>query len=139
MPVQQTPILALQRATHLSLLQLGHALADLGLAPSDLNALANLSDGVGRTMSELSKLVGSPATTTTSVLDRLASRGYVLRSPDASDRRVVMVELTRSGKTVAARIRSVLDDLEATALAGMSDETLASFHAVLRALSGEQQ
>ena len=139
MTVRQTPILALQRATHLSLLQLGDALADLELAASDMNALANLSDGVPRTMSELANLVGSPATTATSILDRLAGRGFVLRRAGDSDRRVVMAQLTPSGRAVAASIRSALDDLESIALAGMPNETLANFHAVLRGLAGEQQ
>jgi hypothetical protein len=53
-------LLALQRATHATLQVLATELVDLDLTPSEINTLANLADGQGRTVSELGAAVGSP-------------------------------------------------------------------------------
>ena len=74
-------LLALQRATHATLQVLSAELADLDLTASEINALANLADGRGRTVSELGAAAGTRPTTLTSVLDRLERRGYITRGP----------------------------------------------------------
>jgi DNA-binding MarR family transcriptional regulator len=128
-------LLALQRATHATLQILTAELVDLDLTASEINALAILADGRGRTISELGAAAGSRPTTLTSVLDRLERRGHITRGSRRSDRRVVVVELTPSGHLAADTIREALAGVEARALDGLSAETVAAFHAVLRALS----
>jgi MarR family transcriptional regulator, organic hydroperoxide resistance regulator len=78
-PSEWSALLALQRATHATLHVLAAELADLDLTPSEINTLANLADGQGRTVSELGAAVGSRPTTLTSVLDRLERRGHISR------------------------------------------------------------
>jgi DNA-binding MarR family transcriptional regulator len=128
-------LLALQRATHATLQILAAELVDLDLTPSEINALANLADGRGRTISELGVAAGSRPTTLTSVLDRLERRGHITRGTRPRDRRVVVIELTPSGRLVAETIRQTLTDLEERALGNLSAEAVAGFHAVLRALA----
>jgi DNA-binding MarR family transcriptional regulator len=134
-PYGKSALLALQRATHATLQVLAAELFELGLTPSEINALANLADGRARTVSELGAAVGSRPTTLTSVLDRLERRGYITRGVRPGDRRAVLVELTSSGALTATTIREAVTDLELRALEGLPPEALAAFHTVLQALT----
>ncbi|MCP9212207.1 MarR family winged helix-turn-helix transcriptional regulator [Streptomyces sp. NEAU-Y11] len=136
-PMEPSVLLALQRATHATLQVLAAELADLELTASEINALANLADGRGRTVSQLGAAVGSRPTTLTSVLDRLERRGHITRGPRAGDRRAVVVELTDSGRLAAATIRRTLAELEERALGALPPEAVTGFHTVLRALTEE--
>src|SRR5271163_4530766 len=100
----ESVLLELQRATHATLHLLSAALADLGLTASEINALGNLADGVGRTVSALGTATGTRPTTLTGVLDRLEQRGLIIRGARPGDRRAVLIELTPDGEQAAARI-----------------------------------
>lgn len=132
--ITESVLLALQRTTHTTLHQLTSELVDLDLTAAEINALANLADGEGRTVSHLAALVGARPTTLTSVLDRLERRGHVTRGTVAGDRRSVLVELTDSGRVAADTIRRTIADLEHRALGTLPAAAVAGFHEVLRAL-----
>lgn len=136
-PPARAALIALQRATHATLQLIATELVDLDLTASEINALANLADGEGRTVSQLGAAVGTRPTTLTSVLDRLERRGHITRGARAGDRRSVFIELTDSGRAEAAVITRGLTDLENRALAGLPPEAVAGFHAVLDALINE--
>jgi MarR family transcriptional regulator, organic hydroperoxide resistance regulator len=127
-------ILALQRTTHHTLHALGAALAGLDLTAAEINALANLADGRTRSVSRLSAETGTRATTLTGVLDRLERRGYLTRELDAADRRSFRLALTEAGRLAAAQVHAAVADLERTALAGLSADQIAGYHAVVTAL-----
>jgi DNA-binding MarR family transcriptional regulator len=128
-------LLALQRATHATVQVLATELAGLDLTASEINALANLADGRGRTVSELGAAVGARPTTLTNVLDRLERRGHISRGSLPGDRRAVLIELTLSGRPTAATIRQAVTDLERRALAGLSADAIAGLSAALQALT----
>lgn len=128
-------ILELQRATHATLQVLSARLVDLDLTPSELNALGNLADGAGRTVSELGAAVGSRPTTLTGVLDRLERRGLITRGARPGDRRAVLITLTGDGVATAAVITRAIADLEAETLAGLPAAAVEGALAVLRALT----
>jgi DNA-binding MarR family transcriptional regulator len=128
-------LLALQRATHTTLQVLATQLVDLDLTASEINALANLADGRGRTVSELGAAAGTRPTTLTSVLDRLERRGHITRGTRAGDRRSVLIELTPTGRLTANTISTSVAELEQRALGGLPADAIAGFHAVIRALS----
>ena len=136
-PLPRSALLALQRATHATLHLISTELVDLDLTASEINALANLADGHGRTVSQLGAAVGARPTTLTSVLDRLERRGHVTRGTRAGDRRSVLIELTDSGREAAAVITRTLADLEHRALKDLPAEAIAGFHSVLNALTKE--
>lgn len=127
-------LLALQRATHRTLQALGSELAELKLTASEINVLANLADGRPRNVRELSRDTGTRATTLTGVLDRLEKRELIVRELDAADRRSFRIALTEEGAAVAVRVRQAVSELENHALAGLSAQELAGYHAVVRAL-----
>jgi DNA-binding MarR family transcriptional regulator len=128
-------LLVLQRATHATLHLLSEQVAELGLTPAEVNALANLSDGSPRTVSALGRLVGAAPTTLTSVLDRLERRGHVTRDRHPSDRRAVVVELTPDGLRAARTIQQAIGRLERRALAGLDAEAISGLRAGLDALA----
>ncbi|MEU6369487.1 MarR family transcriptional regulator [Streptomyces sp. NPDC046931] len=136
-PSDRSVLLTLQRATHATLQLIAGELVDLDLTASEINALANLADGKGRTVSQLGAAVGTRPTTLTGVLDRLERRGHITRGTRAGDRRSVLIELTESGHAAAALIRQTLADLESRALGGLPSEAVVGFHAVLDALIKE--
>jgi DNA-binding MarR family transcriptional regulator len=135
--VQGSAILALQRATHATLHALAAELASLDLTSAEINALANLADGRGRTVSALGAAAGTRPTTLTSVLDRLERRGHITRGNRPGDRRSVYVDLTATGRRAAGTIRHALTDLEERALGDLPVEAVTGFHAVLQALTEE--
>ncbi|MFI6793160.1 MarR family winged helix-turn-helix transcriptional regulator [Nonomuraea sp. NPDC050383] len=128
-------LLALQRATHATLQVLAAELVDLDLTASEINALANLADGRGRTVSELGAAVGARPTTLTSVLDRLERRGHITRGTRPGDRRAVLIELTSSGRLAATTIRQAIADLEHRALGGLPADAVAHLRTALQALT----
>ncbi|MEV6769391.1 MarR family transcriptional regulator [Nocardia sp. NPDC051030] len=133
----QSALLALQRATHATLQLIAAELVDLDLTASEVNVMANLADGQGRTVSQVGRAVGARPTTLTSVLDRLERRGYISRGMRAGDRRSVLIELTDSGRGTAAVIEKAFADLERRALEGLPPNAIAGFYTVLSALTKE--
>ncbi|HEX2312548.1 MAG TPA: MarR family transcriptional regulator [Thermomonospora sp.] len=134
-PSAWSALLELQRATHATLQVLAAELVDLDLTASEINALANLADGRGRTVSELGADVGTRPTTLTSVLDRLERRGHITRGTRPGDRRVVLIELTAGGRATAAAIRRAIADLEERALGDLPPDVIAGLRTALRALT----
>lgn len=128
-------LLALQRATHATLQTLSAELVDLDLTASEINALANLADGHGRTVSELGTAVGTRPTTLTSVLDRLERRGQITRSTRPGDRRAVLIELTPAGQLTATTIRRAITDLEHRALGTLTAAHITGLRRALHALT----
>jgi MarR family transcriptional regulator, organic hydroperoxide resistance regulator len=128
-------ILALQRAAHGTLRLLAERLANEDLTSSEINALANLADGHVRTVGQLASAAGTRPTTLTSVLDRLARRGYVTRELDPADRRSFLLHLTADGHPVARSARDAMTAIEQEALSDLNADDIAGFHRVVQALS----
>jgi DNA-binding MarR family transcriptional regulator len=128
-------ILALHRATHATLHALTGRLADLDLPAADINVLANLADGTGQTVGALATATATRPSTLTSLLDRLARRGYVVRESDLADRRSFVVRLTPAGQAAAARAAEAIAELEQRSLAAVTAQQRAGFHAVVDALT----
>jgi DNA-binding MarR family transcriptional regulator len=134
-PSGWSALLALQRAAHATVQALAAELTDLDLTGSEINALANLADGRGRTVSELGAATGTRPTTLTSVLDRLERRGLISRGSLPADRRAVLIELTSAGRATAATIRQAVSDLDRRALGGLPADAIAGLRTALHALT----
>jgi len=125
-----------QRAAHASVRALTVRLAGLSLVGSEVNAMANLAHGGTCTASQLAAAAGVPATTMTSVLDRLEHRGMIGRGSLPGDRRAVQVSLTTEGRDVAAAIAEAIAEIERRVMAGLSSDAIAGLRAGLDALAG---
>ena len=128
-------ILALHRATHATLHALTTALADLDLPAADIDVLAILADGAGRTVGALATATATRPSTLTSLLDRLIKRGYIQRELDPADRRSFLISLTPAGRAVAEHAAAAIADLERQALAMATPTQRAGFHTVIDALT----
>lgn len=137
MTTPDSPLLLLQRATHVTLRLLAEDLSDLEMPASELNALANLDGATGITVSELSLRTGTRATTLTSLLDRLAGRGYIERVPNPADRRSVLIEVTETGSTVRRQVLEAFASVEERTLAHLDEAALSGFRRTLAALIEE--
>ena len=56
--------------------------------------------GISPTMGELSTELGIPLSTATRIVDGLVSANFIERIPDESDRRVVRVQMTETGREI---------------------------------------
>ncbi len=128
-------VLGLHRATHATMHALAGRLAELDLAASEINVLANLAGRRPLTVGALAAATATRPTTLTSVLDRLVGRGYVVREVDPADRRSFLISLTAPGRLAAGTAAEAVRDLEQRALAGVSAAQRAGFFAVVHALT----
>lgn len=133
MPLKLIP--PLHRASH----RVGTYLAaapELELSQAEVHLMAELASGT-KGLAELHETFGHRRSTLTSILDRLAERGLVVREVPKEDRRSVIVRPTRTGKGVARKAREYLAGLEARVARRVSPQALAGYHAVIRALEAE--
>jgi DNA-binding MarR family transcriptional regulator len=80
--------------------------AELELSPAQCHVLHLIEPGRPIPMRQLAETLACHASNVTGLVDRLESRGLVRRRPSAADRRVKVLDLTRSG----SRLRALLLD-----------------------------
>lgn len=101
----------IHRATH----RIGLYLADLrddGLSQGEAHILALLATSAPATIAELHRGLAHKRSTLTSILDRLADRGFITREVGADDRRTFVITPSAKGRQVARRVHRHLADLE---------------------------
>jgi DNA-binding MarR family transcriptional regulator len=101
----------IHRATH----RIGLYLADLrddGLSQGEGHILALLATSAPATIADLHRGLAHKRSTLTSILDRLAARGFITREVGAKDRRTFVITPTAKGLQVARRVHRHLTDLE---------------------------
>lgn len=111
------------------------------LTPRMLWILQHLAAVGPSSLGELADASGAKKSTTTELVDRLESKGYVGRMRDERDARRVFVGLTAQGERRAKRAPSVLaDDTLRAALARMTADERGALVRGLRALvrAGEE-
>lgn len=86
-------------------------------------------------MNELTHTTRQASATMTGVIDRLVKMGLVARGRKGSDRRVVMVGLTRRGEQLLEEVRARQRHSFYKALAGFDDEEIDQLLRILEALS----
>lgn len=74
------------------------------LTPPQFAALAKLYEEGDASQNQLGAMIAMDAATIKGVIDRLRSRGLVALSPDASDRRRVVVALTAEGRDLVGKL-----------------------------------
>lgn len=128
-------LLGLHRATHVTIQALVQLLARLELGPAEINVLACLAAASPLPAGLLGTATGTKPSTLTSVLDRLAGRGFTAREVDQADRRSFLVSLTPDGRAAAGHVSDAIGDLERRALGRVTGAELAGFQAVIKALT----
>ena len=101
---------------------LGKAIEHTGLSTSQCRALLFLLDHDRSTMSALSSGLAISLSAATGIVDRLLKKKLVERSRDETDRRVVRVRLSNTGREVAGTARAVMHQYTVTALHALNGQ-----------------
>ena len=101
--------------------QVDRRLVDHDLTHAQWVPLYKLAHGECATVAELARKLQSDPGAMTRALDRLEAKGLVARVRSSEDRRVVNLELTETGREVAAIVPAVLADVLNQHLAGFTE------------------
>ena len=126
----------IHRATH----RIGLYLADLrddGLSQGEAHILALLATSAPATIAELHRGLAHKRSTLTSILDRLADRGFITREVGADDRRTFVITPTAKGRQVARRVHRHLTDLEEAVGRRVTADDVKGFMKVVSAVEDE--
>lgn len=105
-----------------------------GLAPALTTALATIGREGPVTLGRLAAREQVTAPTVTKMVDRLEQRGYIVRRPDETDRRICRVEITPAGRTQLASIRTRRTEWLATRLGELGAEDFERLRAAIDVL-----
>ncbi len=101
---------------------LGKAIEDTGLSTSQCRALLFLLDHENATMGALSAGLVISLSAATGIVDRLLKKKLIERYRDGSDRRVVRVRLSDTGRQVAQTVRAVMHRYTVRALHALTEQ-----------------
>jgi DNA-binding MarR family transcriptional regulator len=93
-----------------------------GLAPSHGSILSHLFSGKTLTMSDLAQRIDRDRSTITTLVGKLEEHGYVVRTRDENDGRVMYVRLTDEGRRLEAAFHEISARLLERTFTGMSQE-----------------
>jgi DNA-binding MarR family transcriptional regulator len=108
-----------------------------GLSQGEAHILALLATSGPATIAALHRGLAHKRSTLTSILDRLADRGFVTREVGADDRRTFLITPTAKGRRAAARVHSHLADLEQAVARRITSADVRAFHKVVAAIEEE--
>lgn len=100
--------------------------AEVGISPTQHSALATIERQGRLTLGELAVLEQVQPPTVTAAVGRLEEQGLVTRTVDTSDRRVVRVAITATGRKLLDRNRSRKSAYLGRRLRGLSDDERAT-------------
>ena len=89
----------------------------------EAGVLAAVADGPQR-ITELAEREGCTQPAITRLVDRLQTRGWVVREPDRADGRAVLVTLTAEGRDVVDRLRDAYREMLHGEMAKLDEEDL---------------
>lgn len=81
----------------------------MGLTVVEWYIMQTLYEEDGQMASRLADAVGRAATSFTPILDKLQDKGYIERRSHPSDRRAVLVYLTKKGRSIEEEVKASLE------------------------------
>ncbi|RJL20520.1 MarR family winged helix-turn-helix transcriptional regulator [Bailinhaonella thermotolerans] len=110
-------------------------LAPLGLHPGQEALLLELDRTGPMIQAQLADALGCEPPSVTLMTRKLESAGHIRRAPAPSDKRASVVELTDTGRALAARVKELWCALAEETLRGVPAATAAELPALLRTLT----
>ena len=92
-----------------------------GLTRSQWLVLTRLDRRPGATQSELAEMLEVEKPTAGRMVDRMERKGWVVRQPDAADRRVNRLFLSAEAQLIQARLAQIANQMVDDALAPLAD------------------
>jgi len=111
---------------------LGTVLAPVGLTGDEFAIYSILDASPGITPSELSRWMAAPATSVSSYVKRLESRGHLTRRAHPNDRRSYRLQLTSAGKLTHQSAVALFGPVRAQVIQALGDEHTPVREALLR-------
>ena len=111
------------------------AIADLPQGPRGYLVLIAVAEGRLRSQLALAQRLRIDKTALTYLLDALEQEGLVVRQPDATDRRVRVVEITAAGADALQRTRADLHETENSLLDVLDTDDATLFRWLLRRIA----
>lgn len=112
-------------------------LRQLGLSQGEAHILAHLASSGPARVGDLHDGLAHKRSTLTSILDRLAARGFVTREVGRRDRRTFIISLTPRGRKAARQVHRHLEEFERAVMAGASDDDLGAFMKIVSIVERE--
>jgi DNA-binding MarR family transcriptional regulator len=110
-------------------------LAPLGLHPGQEALLLELDRTGPRIQAQLSQALGCEPPSVTLMVRKLEASGHLRRGPSPDDKRASVVELTESGRGLAAQVKELWCDLADETVAGLPAQTAEGLPELLKALT----
>jgi len=101
----------------------------------ELRSLAFLRHNPGSNLTDLAEYIGVSLPSMSKLVDTLTSRGFIERTPDASDRRRVRLGLTEAGGEVLAKAREAVKASFVAKLGRLGPQEVATVTASMALLS----
>ncbi|GAB3548678.1 hypothetical protein GCM10027343_29400 [Noviherbaspirillum agri] len=105
-----------------------------GISGAQLWILQELAEVPGLRVGEVAEKLAIHQTTTSNLLDMLVKRGYVVKTRDDEDHRVVKLTLSEAGKELLQRAPTPARGLLPEALRKLDEDSLSKLNTGLRAL-----
>ena len=133
----------LVRTADLLVKRISDLVQPFGLSPSSALALGIIADAeVPLPPNEIAERLIISRATITGLLDSLERKGYVRRMPHSSDRRMLLIEPTESGRNVAHEFRLVVHRQQKAWLAALTEseqgQLVDTLHRLQSTLADEQ-
>jgi DNA-binding MarR family transcriptional regulator len=127
----------LVKARNLIVSEMDAALKDLDISGQQMGIMLMLRQNGRSTPFELSKMLGIDTGLMTRMLDKLETKGLLVRSRDEQDRRVVNLSLTKAGIAVANQIPEIAPDVLNARLKDFTKAELNELRRLLRKFIGD--
>lgn len=123
----------IRRLNQISVAQFHEAMADLALdlTPVQFAVLSAVGGKPGIDQATVAGLIAHDRATTGKVVERLAAKGFMLRSTSEHDRRSKVLTLTSAGHGLLAQAKPAVQAIQTTILSGLSDTEQAQFVGLL--------
>ncbi|MEZ5647077.1 MAG: MarR family winged helix-turn-helix transcriptional regulator [Burkholderiaceae bacterium] len=113
------------------------AVGDLGVTPVQYAALQAVANQPGIDQRTLARTVALDASTTGGVVDRLETRGWLVRQPSPTDRRARVMELTAAGRRALREVTPGMLRAQQQILAPLNERERRDFMRMLARLVDE--
>lgn len=135
-PMKDYPGYLLRRASMVAMARLARRLKPLHLSPTEATVLTVIDANPNVKQSEMGRLLDIASANMAPLISRLATRDLIDRQP--VDGRSHGLMLSRAGRTLTVRVKSILEEHEAHLVAKIPPTQRRSFLAALRVLREEQ-
>jgi DNA-binding MarR family transcriptional regulator len=112
-------------------------LDDHGLTMWGYAVLCALDESPVRTQAALAAAIGADKSRIIPVLDELADKGLIRRTPDPGDRRVRLLEITDAGRSTKDSAQAAIQQGEERRLQSLSAEDRRAFLRILHRLASD--